>query len=315
MDQNQGEQFLFPETAFNAELHQQKLIDMLLEHDKRDDLCRENPELNHLDGTLAGQQVMYLQAKPEVLLEFFKQTGCAYDTVGITDKGKKVPHYSPKEQQDKVLLLQTVRRSANRYINDNLNHRFPNQKLVGVQYFFDTPTPEAHLLYEFASEATTTTSPSPNKLSSKNHKENEEDINSPLSTSAYSLGNQRRLIQRQQEAVNGDDNKQEEPDVPIKTHPVIDENLQRQRQHQAEQQQADAVNDDDDDDYNKKNRDRRNQQRRTKQRLTQEQEAEIIRERCLAHEAKVNEELKHPKPGSFNKPSSNKPEPDNGPSM
>lgn len=122
----------------------------------------------------------------------------------------------------------------------------------------------------------------------------------------------------QQEA---DDDKPEEPETkPSKQQPIVDDALIRQRQQQAEQQQADAVNDDDDDYDNKKKRERRQQrQRRTKQRLTQEQqqdnEARIIRERCLAAEKKYNEELKHPtKPYNNGNRSTNKPEPD-GPSM
>lgn len=319
------DQFLLPTNAFNAELHQQKLIDMLMEHDNRDDLCRENPELNHLDGTLAGQQVMYLQAKPEALLKFFKQVGCAYDTIGTTDKGEKVPHYTPKDNNDKVLLLQVLRHSCARYINNELKHRFLHQRLVGIQYYCDTPTPEAHLLYEFSTENTTTTYPTLNPINlptakTKNTEEDDDDdIDSPLSTSAYSQANQRRLIQLQQQAVNsgqGRDDDKQEPE-PIKPTPLTP-NISALQQAQHQQQQA--IEDDDDEEEEKKKRDRRLQKQRTRQRQSNQQteaekqadEARIIREQCLKAEAKRDEELKHPKPGSFTNPWSHHSEPDDG---
>lgn len=89
--------------------------------------------------------------------------------------------------------------------------------------------------------------PSNKKRSKADKDSNEEEINSPLSTSAYSLNNQRRLIQRQQQALNDEDNKHKQ-DNPDKQQPIVDDTLQRQRQLQAVQQQVNAVADENDED-------------------------------------------------------------------
>lgn len=308
MDHNndKGEQLLFTASAFIANQLTATVLEMMEGHKWRNDRCPEFQTLNKFAGSLKGKDRIRLKLKPQALVDLFNKAGYSYYTTGVNYKGEVVAHLTPYSAPNRKLLMQTVQRSCASIINKKLRHYLQGQRqrIVGVQYYGDTYTPEAHILCEpIPNEATTT----PVNVPIHNHKKqlhdqvNEEDNNSPFSTSAYSQANQRRLIQIQQQAVNGNsdnDNPQETPDEPIKPQPIIDNNSSLQ---QAVKQQIDAVSDDNDEN-NKKKRDRRLQRQRNRQRQSQhqtEQEkqdetARIIRERCLAAEKKREEELKHP---------------------
>lgn len=332
MDHNndKGEQLLFTASAFIANQLTATVLEMMEGHKWRNDRCPEFQTLNKFAGSLKGKDRIRLKLKPQALVDLFNKAGYSYYTTGVNYKGEVVAHLTPYSAPNRKLLMQTVQRSCASIINKKLRHYLQGQRqrIVGVQYYGDTYTPEAHILCEpIPNEATT----APVNVPIHNHKKqlhdqvNEEDNNSPFSTSAYSQANQRRLIQIQQQAVNNDgrddDNDNEpEPAKPTPPSPNINDSSLQQSIHQQQQ----AIEDDEDE---KKKRDRRLQKQRTKQRLNhqqteqekQDETARIIRERCLAAEAKRNAELKHPKRNNGSGHSANgrshQPTPDNGPSF
>ena len=257
-------------------------------HNASMNIFSELSQYNKPHGDLSGMCSKHIEVTPDAIQHYIDVAGYANNDGYLKNRLEFLPSYlGGLSQQQRQSFCKTTTQVLQKLAKEN----YPNH--AGSVTFFDWGTPRIYLFDNPDTESANTPTPSPSKtLKTDNVDVENEDINSPLSTSADSIGNQRRLIQRQQQALNDDDeNKQETPDKPTTPQQIVDDNLQREQQLQVEQQQADAVNDDDDE---KEKRDRRRQQRRTKQRLTKEQEAEIIRERCLAEEAKRNAELKHP---------------------
>lgn len=335
---NNKEPLLVPSAFETVAERKQTLVELLSEHIARKDRCRE-PELpNKLtsskDGNVKkGHLILNFRVKESDLIDLFNKAGYPYHTTATNRYGLTIKHYIPNSKYHQKLLWRTIQHSSARFLSKM--HDYKGQRLVGIAYFYDTPTPEIDAIYYQNNEDTTapiTLIPTP----TYKHKVEDEDDSSPLSTSAYSQANQQRLIRIQQQAVNDnpdDDNPQEEPDEPIKPQPIIDDNSSLQ---QAVKQQTNAINaaDDDDNENEKKRRDRRLQrQRRTKQQLTKQQddsnhsnlspEWKKAINKYLAREEAEQYALKHPTTTRRNGTNgnhgtgsrSNQPKPDNGPEL
>lgn len=265
-------------------------------------------QYNEEHGDLSGMCSNHIEMSSDAVQHYIDVAGYANNDGYLQNRlDEFVPSYlGGLDLQQRQHFCKTTTQVLRKLARDN----YPTH--VGSVIFFDWGTPRIYLFNNKTdTESINTATP---RLHSLNQSTDEEDI--PFSTSADSPANMQRLLQRQQQAVNNnrrdDDNDDEsEPAKPTPPSPNINDSSLQQSIHQQQQ----AIEDGDDEDEKRK-RDRRLQKQRTKQRLTQEQqqadEARIIREQCLKAEAKRDEELKHPKPGSFTKPWSHHSEPDDG---
>lgn len=264
---------------------------------------------NQPNGDLSGNCRYHLEPTPEHLAKYNQSTG--FHAI----------NYYAKDILGIIAGLDTEQRNAyfaglNKDLRTLAHQAFPHHS--GSVTYFDWGGPKIYIFSNPQDPLTPVYTPSFNFHKAEEERYSTVDDKDDEYQSALDPASQHMLQARlQQEAEHGHNDDNDEPKPTKPTPPTDDDNSSLQ---QAIKQQDDAVNDDDDDYDNKKKRERRQQrQRRTKQRLTQEQqqdnEARIIRERCLAAEKKYNEELKHPtKPYNNGNRSTNKPEPD-GPSM
>lgn len=273
-------------------------------------------QYNELNGDLSGTCSNHIEITPDAVKHYIDVAGYASDGYLKNQVEEFVPSYLGNlNQQQRQNFCKTTTQVLQKLAKES----YPSH--VGSVTFFDWGTPRIYLFNnkkDTESANTDTLSHNKHSVSRRNEK---EDTNSPLSTSADSF--QRRLLRQQ---VQIDDNNSHDDDLQVKpTSPSPNDNDNSLR-HAVEQQQQ-ATTDDDDDANEKKKRDRRLQRQRNRQRQSQhqtEQEkqdetARIIRERCLAAEAKRNAELKHPKRNNGSGHSANgrshQPTPDNGPSF
>lgn len=273
MDPNNDKQLLFAVSAFIAKRLTSTVPEMLEEHKRRLDRCPEFQTLNKATGYLKGKEQLCLKIKPQPLVDLFNKAGYPYYTTSANYKGDVVPHLTPCSESNRELLMQTVQRSCAPIINKKLRHYLEKQrqKIVGVQYYGDTYTPEVHILCEpIPNEDKSTT---PMTMPTQPHKRH--------------------------------DDKDDKPKEPKPVKPFTDDNLSRQHQQQVIRQQVEAVNDDDDDnDNNYKKRNQRQQQRRNRQRQSQQQTAttnsnlspewQRVVDKQLAREEAEQYALKHP---------------------
>lgn len=284
----------------NPSMNYQSLMEL---HASSMNVFSDLSQYNATTGDLSGTCNKHIEVTPEAVQNYINVAGYASDGYLKNQVEEFVPSYLGNlNQQQRQSFCKTTTQVLQKLAKES----YPSH--VGSVTFFDWGTPRIYLFNNKKdTESANTDTLSHNKHSVDRINE-EEDTNSPLSTSVDRLASQRRLL-RQQVQIDDNNSHSDDDDLQVKpTSPSPNDNDNSLRQAINQQQQA--IDDDDDENYNKKKRDRRLQrQRRTKQRLTQEQqeEARIIRERCLADEAKRNAELKHPhpKPGSYNKPSSN----------
>lgn len=258
-------------------------------------------QYNELNGDLAGTCNIHIEVTPEAVKHYIDVAGYASDGYLKNQVEEFVPSYLGNlNQQQRKSFCKTTTQVLQKLAKES----YPSH--VGSVTFFDWGTPRIYLFNNKTdTESINTATPRLHSLNQSN-KDNtdEEDINSPFSTSsADSPANMQRLLQRQQQAVNNDgrddDNDNEpEPAKPTPPSPNINDSSLQQSIHQQQQ----AIEDDDDEEEEKKKRDRRLQKQRTRQRQSnqqteqekQDETARIIRERCLAEEAKRDAELKHP---------------------
>ena len=258
-------------------------------------------QYNEEHGDLSGMCSNHIEMSSDAVQHYIDVAGYANNDGYLQNRlDEFVPSYlGGLDLQQRQHFCKTTTQVLRKLARDN----YPTH--VGSVIFFDWGTPRIYLFNNKTdTESINTATPRLHSLNQSN-KDNtdEEDINSPFSTSsADSPANMQRLLQRQQQAVNNDgrddDNDNEpEPAKPTPPSPNINDSSLQQSIHQQQQ----AIDDDDKND-NKKKRDRRLQRQRNRQRQSQQQsqadkqaeEARIIRERCLADEAKRDAELKHP---------------------
>lgn len=241
-------------------------------------------QYNEAHGDLSGMCSNHIEITPDAVKHYIDVAGYTNDGYLQNRLDDFVPSYlGGLSQQQRANFCKTTTQVLQKLARDN----YPSH--TGSVTFFDWGTPRIYLFDNPDTESANTT-PNPSKKHSVDQINEEEDTNSPLSTSADSLASQRRLL-RQQVQIDDNNSHSDDDDLQVKpTSPSPNDNDNSLRQAINQQQQA--IDDDDE----KKKRDRRRQQRqRRKQRqLTQKEEAQIIRERCLKAEAKRNAELKHP---------------------
>lgn len=273
-------------------------------------------QYNELNGELSGTCNIHIEVTPEAVKHYIDVAGYASDGYLKNQVEEFVPSYLGNlNQQQRKSFCKTTTQVLQKLAKES----YPSH--VGSVTFFDWGTPRIYLFDSKSDTESANTATPGYKKHSVSRRNEKEDTNSPLSTSADSF--QRRLLRQQ---VQIDDNNSHDDDLQVKpTSPSPNDNSNSLRQ--AVEQQQQATTDDDDDANEKKKRDRRLQRQHTRQRQSQhqtEQEkqdetARIIRERCLAAEAKRNAELKHPKRNNGSGHSANgqshQPTPDNGPSF
>lgn len=305
MDPNNDKQLLFAVSAFIAKRLTSTVPEMLEEHKRRLDRCPEFQTLNKATGYLKGKEQLCLKIKPQPLVDLFNKAGYPYYTTSANYKGDVVPHLTPCSESNRELLMQTVQRSCAPIINKKLRHYLEKQrqKIVGVQYYGDTYTPEVHILCEpIPNEDKSTTPMTMPTQPHKRHDDKDDEYQLALDPASHNHIKAEHMLQARLEQEANNDDKPKEP-KPVK--PFTDDNLSRQHQQQVIRQQVEAVNDDDDDnDNNYKKRNQRQQQRRNRQRQSQQQTAttnsnlspewQRVVDKQLAREEAEQYALKHP---------------------
>ena len=225
-------------------------------------------QYNELNGDLSGTCSNHIEITQEAVQNYINVAGYANDGYLKNQVEEFAPSYLGNlNQQQRHNFCKTTTQVLQKLAKES----YPNH--AGSVTFFDWGTPRIYLFDKLDDNESANTTPNPSKKHSVDR-----------------LASQRRLL-RQQVQIDDNNSHSDDDDLQVKpTSPSPNDNDNSLRQAINQQQQA--IDDDDE----KKKRDRRRQQRqRRKQRqLTQKEEAQIIRERCLKAEAKRNAEQKHP---------------------
>lgn len=276
----------------------------------KQDIASDFSHYNRQFNSISGKSAFKITVKKESLIQYFNDSGFPYTDHATNSDNSLIEHYAPTAKHNIDIFVDEMRKNFQRIIK----LRYPHTS--GDLVLFDETVPTCHLFNKKHNEHVPEFDYVPDNSSPESEKLKDEQP-SPLEQASHNHSKPERMLQvRLQEEADNNHTDNDDKQQPTKPTPPTPDNNDSSLRYSIRQQQQ-AIDDDDDENYNKKKRDRRLQhQRRTKQRLTQEQqqaeEARIIRERCLADEAKRNAELKHPKPGSYNKPSSRNKEADDG---
>lgn len=258
----------------------------------KQDIASDFSHYNRQFNSISGKSAFKITVKKESLIQYFNDSGFPYTDHATNSDNSLIEHYAPTAKHNIDIFVDEMRKNFQRIIK----LRYPHTS--GDLVLFDETVPTCHLFIKKHNEHVPEFDYVPDNSSPESEKSKDEQP-SPLDHHNHSKPERMLQVRLQEKADNnhtGNDDKQQ----PTKPTPPTPDNNDSSLRYSIRQQQQ-AIDDDDEND-NKKKRDRRLQRQRNRQRQSQQQsqadkqaeEARIIRERCLADEAKRDAELKHP---------------------
>lgn len=223
----------FPDD-FNVEKeHGWTLSNINYMHSINYDVAPKFSHYNRQTKRLSGKTYLKIHVKKDSLIQYFEDSGFAYDDMSVNRFNRPIAHYAPISQQNLDIFVNEMLKNFQKIIK----LRYPHS--TGSLFLFDEPVPVCHVFTKKPQEYVPEFDYVPNLSSDSDSKADDKEEQGPLAPNNHLKAEHLLQARLQQDNDHDDDNNSEQ--VKPSTPPKPDNNDNSSALQQAVKQQTDAI--------------------------------------------------------------------------